>query len=301
MATDARPRHVMRGGGSPPADGPVHEVVEARTASLGDGMEVRRLLPRRARRRVGAWCFLDHFGPVPSARLDVAPHPHIGLQTVTWLLEGEVTHLDTLGSRQTIRPGQLNWMTAGEGIAHVEVSQGGPLHGVQLWVALPEAHRHVAPAFEHHAYLPRVVQDDVGVTVLAGTFAGHTSPARTYSPLLGLHLDVPARAATRLTLDPTHEHALLVVSGAVSAVGATLRPGALHYLGRGRDHLDLSGVEDGRAMLLGGAPMAEDVLLWWNFVARTGDEVAEARRRWAAGGFGPVPGYDGDPLEAPPL
>jgi quercetin 2,3-dioxygenase len=176
------------------------DVVEGRKAAIGDGTEVRRLLPQRTLRTIGAWCFLDHYGPDEVSRghgMQVPPHPHIGLQTVSWLFEGLVRHRDSLGSRQLIRPGELNLMTAGGGIAHSEESAAGRppvLHGLQLWIALPEAERHTEPRFAHHADLPVVRDGAASVTVVIGEYRGERSPAEVFSPLAGFEVAVPTGA-----------------------------------------------------------------------------------------------------------
>jgi redox-sensitive bicupin YhaK (pirin superfamily) len=259
------------------------EITPSRAAEVG-GLPVRRALPRRERRTVGAWCFVDHFGPVGqelAAAMQVGPHPHIGLQTVTWLLEGEVLHTDSVGSEQLIRPGQLNLMTAGHGVAHAESARpGAGCHGIQLWVAQPEATRHGEPAFEHHAALPLVELGDAVATVLVGEIAGARSPARTDSPLVGADLALDAGPST-VPLDATWEHALVVAQGAVDVDGTTVVPGSLAYLGTGRDELAVRAAAPGtRVLLLGGEPFPEPVLMWWNFVARTRAEVDEARADW---------------------
>ena len=214
--------------------GPVLELVDGRAEELG-GVPIRRLLPRRPRRTVGAWCFLDQMGP-SDALLQVGPHPHIGLQTVTWLLEGEVLHRDSLGVEQPIRPGQLNLMTAGGGVAHAEEGTGyrGEQHGVQLWVAQPSATRDCDPAFEHHAELPQVELDAATVTVLVGELAGAASSARRDTDHLGADLDLRP-GTTVVPLRPHHEHALVVLEGRVEVGGHVLDPGHLAYLGWVRD------------------------------------------------------------------
>jgi redox-sensitive bicupin YhaK (pirin superfamily) len=244
--------------------------------------------------------------------MNVPPHPHTGLQTVTWLFAGDVEHRDSLGTVQTIRPGQLNLMTAGYGIAHSEVSLPGTrvLHGVQLWVALPDAARHGAPAFEHHEDLP-VVELDGGArgSVVMGAFAGVASPATTVSPLVAIEVTIPAGTTARLPLDPVFEHAVLVDEGEVRVAGVPTAPSALAYLAPGHADVEVEAAPGMRArvLLLGGEPFGEDILMWWNFVGRTHEEVVEARAQWqaglAAGGprFGRVAGYDGAPLPAPEL
>jgi redox-sensitive bicupin YhaK (pirin superfamily) len=270
-----------------PAAVPNLEVTPSREAQVG-AVRVRRALPRRTRRTVGPWCFVDHMGPVSVTEeraVDIGPHPHIGLQTVTWLVAGEMLHRDGLGSEQAIRPGQLNLMTAGYGLAHAEEATGryrGDMHGVQLWVAQPERTRHGPPAFEHHAVLPRVGLGAGEATVLVGALAGlagSRSPARSDTGQVGVDLDLRA-GETVVPLDPSFEHALVVLEGAVSVDGTLVEPGHLAYLGEGRDELGLSG--PARALLIGGEPFEAPVVMWWNFVARTRDEIVEARRSWEA-------------------
>lgn len=267
------------------ADPPCLERHEARTVDLA-GMAVRRALPKRGRRHVGAWCFVDHFGPADPARpMQVGPHPHIGLQTVTWLLEGEVLHLDSLGSEQLIRPGQLNLMTAGRGIAHAEEtpsSARAPQHGLQLWVAQPEATRHGEPAFEHHAELPVATSGGWTTTLVMGRHADLASPARTDTPLVGLALSTEGGASSVVELDPGFEHALVVLDGAVRIGEEVVRPGELAYLGLGRDDVDLAADGTTRAFLLGGEPFPDELAMWWNFVGRDRDELRAAAADWDA-------------------
>ncbi len=258
-----------------------------RRTSVGD-VPVRRVLPQRPRRTVGAWCFADHMGPVPVSvtdGVDIGPHPHMGLQTVTWLVSGEVLHRDSLGSEQLVRAGQLNLMTAGRGVAHSEENTGrfqGELQGIQLWVAQPEATRHGGAAFEHHAELPLVELRGLRGTVLVGAFAGEESPARRDTDHVGvdLVLDPPG---TVLPLRPECEYALIVLEGSVAVGDKLAEPGLLAYLGEGWDECRLEVRAPARALLLGGVPFPEPLLMWWNFVARNRDEVSEARRQWSAG------------------
>jgi quercetin 2,3-dioxygenase len=214
--------------------------------------------------------------------LDIGPHPHTGLHTVTWLVAGEVLHRDSLGSEQVIRAGQLNLMTAGQGVTHSEEATGryrGRLHGVQLWVAQPEATRHGPAAFEHHAELPRVELGDAVATVLVGSFAGAASPARRDTALVGADVALgPGTGAWPLA--PSFEHALVVLDGEVLVDDRVVRPGQLAYLGAGRAELVLSAAAPTRVLLLGGEPFAEPVLMWWNFVVRSRDELDRAYRHW---------------------
>lgn len=264
---------------------PCVEVTDSREATVGK-FTVRRALPRRGRRTVGAWCFADHMGPADvteNSGLDIGPHPHIGLQTVTWLTDGQVLHRDSLGSEQVIRPGQLNLMTAGRGVSHSEEATGhyrGTLEGIQLWVALPEGTRHGPAGFEHHAELPRTRLDDGVATVLVGEFGGADSPARHDTPLVGVDLDL--RATSTVPLRADFEYALVVLEGAVAVDGRPLRPGKLGYLGEGRDELRVEAREPARAILLGGEPFEEPIMMWWNFVGRTREEIDAAYDSWAA-------------------
>jgi quercetin 2,3-dioxygenase len=287
-------------------DRPVFERHPGRQVDLG-GLAVRRLLPRRAHRTVGAWCFVDVFGPSPEhaeTPMRVGPHPHIGLQTVTWLVHGQVRHRDSLGSDQMIRPGQLNVMTAGRGVAHAEQSAGAPtsLLGAQLWVAQPDSTRHGPAAFEHHGQLPAIDFEGGTMTILVGSVSGATSPARTDTPLLGASIDSLAGGALGTELDPTFEHALVVLEGAVSIVGERVSPGELVYLGMGREQLEVAVDPGSHALLLGGEPFDDDLVMWWNFVARTRDEVATACHDWQthADRFGRVDSELAR-IDAPPL
>jgi quercetin 2,3-dioxygenase len=262
---------------------PCVEVTDSHEAEVGR-FRVRRALPRRGRRTVGAWCFADHMGPADvteNAGLDVGPHPHIGLQTVTWLTDGQVLHRDSLGTEQVIAPGQLNLMTSGGGLTHSEEATGhyrGTLEGIQLWVALPEATRHGDGAFEHHAELPQTDLDGAVATALLGDFADLRSPARHDTPLVGV--DLQLHGDTTLPLQPTWEHALVVLEGSLGVDGQGLEPGKLGYLGEGRDELHLEVRGRTRALLLGGEPFTEPIVMWWNFVGRTRDEIDAAYASW---------------------
>jgi redox-sensitive bicupin YhaK (pirin superfamily) len=276
---------------------PVLEITESRAAQVGEH-RVRRALPRRGRRTVGAWCFVDHMGPATvsdPATMGIGPHPHTGLQTVTWLLSGELRHRDSLGSDQIIRPGQLNLMTAGNGVAHAEEANDyrGEFQGVQLWVAQPEATRHGDAAFEHHTELPRFDLDHGEAGVLVGTSNGAASTARHDTDHVGVDLVLAAGTST-IALEPGHEHALVVFEGAVwvggVSDGTVVEPGHLAYLGAGRDELAITAREPARALLIGGTPFESPIVMWWNFVARSHDEVTAAQQAWNAddGRFGTV-------------
>jgi quercetin 2,3-dioxygenase len=293
----------------------VAELLEPRKVWLGKTTQVRRLLPHRHRRMVGAWCFVDHYGPddVRDRRgMWVPPHPHTGLQTVSWLFDGQVLHRDSVGSEAFVRPGELNLMTSGDGIAHSEESPGDHdpvLHGVQLWVALPEADRRTAtPAFEQHRDLPVAEMPGARATVLVGELAGVRSPAPTFTPLVGAQVRLEADAPVEVPLEPRHEYAVLVVDGPLTVQGESLERGQMLYVGRDRDALAMSAPGGGRVMLLGGEPFEERLVMWWNFIARSHDEIVDARAQWMAGlaaghdeRFGVVTGFDGEPLPAPEM
>lgn len=263
------------------------EVLRPRTVPLGGprAQPVRRTLPQRARSLIGAWCFADHYGPNDVAthgRMNLPGHPHTGLQTVSWLFAGTIEHLDTIGSRSLVRAGEMNLMTAGRGIAHSEVATLDTefLHGVQLWIALPERDRFTEPRFEHHVPTPFTV-DNAGVRVFLGALMGATSPVATSTPLLGAQLDIPANTTLRLDVDPTFEHGVLVDAGDVRVGEVTVAPAELLYLPTGSTSLTIdTGDRPVRALLLGGEPLNERIIMWWNFVGRTHEEIVRFRADW---------------------
>jgi quercetin 2,3-dioxygenase len=285
------------------------EVLHPREVPLGGprALRVQRTLPQRQRSLIGAWCFIDHYGPV-TARMDVPPHPHTGLQTVSWLFSGEVEHRDSAGVHALVRAGELNLMTAGAGICHSEVSvdPGAVLHGVQLWVALPDSDRDAARGFAH--YVPDPISLPGAVArVFLGELAGSRSPVHTFTPLLGAQIDLDPNAQLQLDVDPAFEHGVLCDEGSVAMSGTTLAVADLGYQGPGSAALHLHNVGDGpaRVVLLGGAPFTEELLMWWNFVGRNHDEIVDYRQLWedADARFGAVDGYQGavTRLPAPPL
>ena len=285
---------------------PVREAYALKRAELGGGLTVGRALPQRQRRLVGPWCFLDHFGPLQFADgkpMDVAPHPHIGLQTVSWIIAGEVLHKDSLGNEQLIGRGALNLMTAGTGIAHSEETPArhtGRLHGVQLWTALPAAARNGPASFVHYPTLPEAAFGACRAVVLMGSPAGARSPAAAYSPILGAELSAARAGSASLPLEAGFEHALLLLEGEGALDEEALAPDRLYYLGTGRERLALSLGAGARLILIGGAPFGESILMWWNFVARTPEEIAQARGDWEARRrFGEVAAYRGERLAAP--
>lgn len=278
-----------------------------REVTLGT-LAVSRALPIKDRRLVGPWCFLDRFGPLSFSAgkpMDVAPHPHIGLQTVTWLLQGEVLHNDSLGHEAVLRPGAVNVMTSGGGIAHAEETprdHTGRLNGVQLWVALPDRHRHMPATFAHVAEVPTVESPGGRVSVFAGSLLGQTSPAVHFSPMLAADLQVHAGHELTVPLQPEFEHALLVLSGDAGLADQTLEERVLYYLGTTRSAAHVSSRDGCRLLLIGGPPFPEQILMWWNFVARTREEIAQARADWEdRHRFGDVAAYHGPRLSAPSL
>ncbi|MBC9733038.1 pirin family protein [Nocardioides marmotae] len=265
------------------------EVLTPRDVPLGGprAMTVRRTLPQRHRSLVGAWCFLDHYGPDDVAEtggMVVAPHPHTGLQTVSWLFTGEIEHRDSAGNVAMVRPGELNLMTAGHGISHSEVSAPTTtvLHGAQLWVALPSSARDTGPGFVHHVPEP-VRREGLEARVFLGSLLGVASPVPTHTPLLGAELLLDPGAVVTLDVDPAFEHAVLVDAGSVALEGGAVERDELGYLAPGPSGLELrAGQEPTRLLLLGGPPFGEQVVMWWNFLGSSHDEVVAAREAWQA-------------------
>jgi redox-sensitive bicupin YhaK (pirin superfamily) len=301
-------------------DGPRALLLESREVPLGGvrAMSVHRALPQRDLPLVGAWCFLDRFGPQVT-RMRVEPHPHIGLQTVTWPFAGDIRHRDSVGSDVRLGRGALNLMTSGAGIAHSEYSVGEEavaLDALQLWVALPESRRHGAPAFERHAQLPEVALaplagDTATATVVLGELAGVTSPATVHTPIVGAEVRLSAGSSVRIPLHADWEYAIVGVEGVTSVAAglpsadATVEVDRSHllYLGTRRDHIEVSAEDDVLLFLLGGEPFEDDVVMWWNFVARTHEEIVEARDAWESRGerFGHVVDHGDERVPAPPL
>jgi len=276
------------------------EILEPRDVPLGGlrAMNVRRTLPQRSRSLIGAWCFLDHYGPddvASTGGMNVPAHPHIGLQTVSWLFSGEIEHRDSAGFHAFVRPGELNLMTAGHGISHSERSTAATttLHGAQLWVVLPEHARGGSQGFEHYA--PEVLRgEDWIAQVFLGSLLGSASPVATHTPLLGAELRLDPGASLSLDVDPAFEHGLLVDSGSatLAAAGAdgesapsqsAVAKDELAYVPPGASRLTITARDQGaRVLLLGGEPFAERIVMWWNFIGRDHDEIARARSDWQA-------------------
>ncbi len=299
------------------------ELIAARDVPLGGprSLTVRRTLPSRQRSLIGAWCFIDHFGPDRIREgMSFAPHPHTGLQTVSWLFSGEVQHRDSTGVEAVVRPGELNLMTAGRGVSHSEVSTPASdiLHGVQLWVALPDDAREVAPGFDHHVPLP-VTGAGWTVRVFLGSLVGDTSPVRTHTPLLGAEVLLAPHTTVRLDVDPHFEHGVLADAGSPIVEGTSVPNHHMAYLSPGRGAVTVAaGAHEARVLLLGGPPFGEAILMWWNFIGRSHEEIVQFRSEWHAqivrdgslvshgqainhGRFGVVAGEWRGPVPAPTL
>lgn len=282
--------------------------VPLRRAEIGQGTVIKRALPSRHKRMIGAWCFLDHAGPVSFPQgdgLDVGPHPHIGLQTFTWMIEGTLMHTDSIGSKQLIRPKQVNLMTAGQGISHTEVApeQETHMHAAQLWIALPDAKRNMPSRFDHYPELPVVSRDGVEFTVLVGEFLETRSPVEVHSPLLALDLTAAETVRTRLQLNPAFEYGFMALEGTAHINQHELNEDNMVVLEPGLQDIEIELHQGARVLLLGGEPFESAILLWWNFVGRTQDELREARDQWVNQDprFGSIPDYNGPRLEAPAL
>lgn len=280
--------------------------IKTRTALVGDNIRIRRALPHHDRKTIGAWCFLDHFGPIDLTNtegLRIGPHPHIGLQTFTYPLVGEIQHRDSLGSNQKIQPGQVNLMTAGNGISHSEESLPDTLlHGVQLWIALPNSVRHMEPNFIHYENIPSLKLNNLQINILAGEFLNSVSPVKVYSPLVGLELIAMEDTTTNLSLNPTFEYGVLPLIGNIEIANELVDIDTLLYLPYGKQNTHVHIQKDSRILIIGGEPFKEDILIWWNFVARTKEEMIQATNAWNNHtAFGEVKGYQGDRLTPPPL
>jgi len=247
------------------------------------GIDIQRTLPHRHIRTIGVWCFVDHYGPTNQTdAMSVAAHPHTGLQTVSWLFSGVVEHRDSLGSIQRVMPGELNIMTSGRGIAHSELSVDvrTHLHGIQLWTVLPDRDRNIEPSFRHHGGLPTFTWGGVGVRLFIGEFLGERSAAKVFSPLLGAEIDLPADSATSIPVQASFEYGILVVAGEITVNGHVVGLGQLHYIPTGKERLHLTSRSGAKIILLGGEPFIEKIVMWWNFIGRTHDEILQFRQEW---------------------
>jgi redox-sensitive bicupin YhaK (pirin superfamily) len=274
-------------------------VIVPKTRDLGEGFEVRRVLPAIEKRAVGPFVFFDQMGPTrlaPGKGLDVRPHPHIGLATITYLFEGEILHRDSLGTVQAIRPGEVNWMTAGRGIVHSERSPpelrpAGPrLFGIQAWIGLPQAHEEAEPAFVHHAAadLPMIEARGARVRLIAGTLSGRSSPVAVFSPMV--YADAALEPGAAFDFPAEHEdRAVYIATGAIEIAGTRRESGRMVVLAPG-ETVTLSAPVDARVLLLGGAPLDGHRHLWWNFVSSRKERIEQAKAEWHQGRFPPVPG-----------
>lgn len=282
-------------------DGAKVEIITSRDVPLGGlrSMKVKRTIPQRQRSLIGAWCFVDYYGPddvSETGGMDVAPHPHSGLQTMSWLFQGRIMHHDSADNHAVVRPGEANFMTAGRGISHSETSTQDTkvLHGVQLWVALPDKDRNMFPRFEN--YKPEPIQVDGGeVLVFIGSLLGETSPISTFTPLVGTEITLEEGVEFTVDVDPTFEHGVLLDIGAIEVEGVAVQRSQLAYTGVGENRLRIKNTGEGvaRMLLIGGEPFKERITMWWNFIGRSHDEVAKAREEWQARNerFGYVEGY----------
>ncbi len=256
-------------------------VIEGRTTTVG-GVGIQRVLPTKGRRTVGPWCFVDLINPEDfddPHPLEIGPHPHIGLSTVTWLLDGEALHSDSLGTEQPIRPGQLNLMTAGRGIAHAELGTTTGIHGVQMWLAQPEPTRNGASRFQHVADLPAAELSGAIATVLVGELDGARSTADVDSRMVGADVSM-ARGRVDIPTETAFEYAVVPLDHKVKVGDDIVEPGWLALVPAGRDFMPVSSLGAARFLVLGGEPLGEPIEMWWNFVARTKDEITEAWRAW---------------------
>ncbi|MEC7119334.1 MAG: pirin family protein [Pseudomonadota bacterium] len=281
--------------------------IPTRDAILGTDMQIRRALPNRQQRMIGAWCFLDQAGPAnvqADEGMYVAPHPHIGLQTFTWMIEGEILHQDSLGYRQVIRPNQVNLMTAGYGISHAETSptpRPPCVHAAQLWIALPDAQFDIAPAFEHYPELPTIQQAGFKVTVLTGELFNATSPVAVHSPLLAADLHCEQASQINIPLRRDFEYGILVLDGAITVADQPLEIGTLLYWPTGGEMIQIQTHAAARFLLIGGTPFESERLIWWNFVGRNQADIEQAIQDWQhSDRFGQVEGFS-DRLEPPEL
>ena len=283
-------------------------IIDPRNAELGGGLIVHRSLPSRQQRMIGAWCFLDHAGPVEFADtqgMHVGAHPHIGLQTFTWMIEGQVLHRDSLGNEQMISPGEVNLMTAGRGIVHTEdsLTDGQRLHAAQLWIALPPEAQNCEPDFAHYADPPHWEQNGVNITLLAGDYQNQIAPTKLYSKLVGLDFASKQASTVRLDLEQDFEYGLLPLTGHIRVNDQLVKTDQLAYLPPGKDRLQLELSKDCRALLLGGVPFEKPILMWWNFVGFTKAEIVKAQEQWecADSRFPQVGDGQAPKLVAPPI
>lgn len=282
--------------------------IVARKSSLGEGMEVARALPTRHRRMVGAWCFLDHLGPIDfpaDGGMHVGAHPHTRLQTFTWMIEGELLHRDSLGSEQVVRAGQVNLMTAGHGISHTEDSlhPGARLHAAQLWIALPDAVAEQPPSFAHYAQVPQWQAQGCAWSLMAGSYGAHTAPTVLHTPLMGLEVLSAQAGTVALALQTDFEYGLLALTGGFALHGEEFASDELAYLAPGGTQMELQLQAGTRLLVLGGTPWTEPMTMWWNFLGPDLAHIRTYRAQWEAqdARFGQVDQGAHRRLAAPPL
>lgn len=274
-------------------------IISGGRKDLGGGFVVRRTLPNVKKRMVGPFIFFDHMGPVDlqvGQGMDVRPHPHIGLSTLTYLFEGEILHRDTLGYEQAIRPGAVNWMTAGSGVAHSERSsqeartRPQKLHGLQIWIALPKEHEEVQATFDHYSHkdIPQLNMGETEVRVVAGEFEKYKSPVHTYSDLIYLDLKLLKNQPLELP-ESSFERALYIVGGSVKVGDSVLSSGDMGVFETGKP-IRLNPQSDARAMILGGTPFPETRYIWWNFVSSSEKRIEQAKADWVNKNFGSIKG-----------
>lgn len=287
---------------------PAVQRIAARKGSLGEGMEIARALPTRERRMIGAWCFLDHLGPIvfPDGHgMHVGAHPHTRLQTFTWMIEGEIMHRDSLGSEQVIRPGQVNLMTAGHGISHTEdsVTPGARLHAAQLWIALPAAVAEQMPSFAHYPDVPHWQEQSCAWSLMAGSYGGYQAPTALHSPLIGLEVLSASGGAVRLQLRADFEYGVMALTGGFALQDQDFQADELAYMPPGQAQLHMQLLPGTRLLLIGGTPFAESITMWWNFVGPDMASIRTYRAQWQAqdARFGSVHGGEHRRLSAPAL
>ncbi len=254
--------------------------------TVRSGISIRRTLPHREIKSIGAWCFVDHYGPTNQLEaMSVAAHPHTGLQTASWLFSGEIEHRDSLQHVQIINPGELNLMSAGAGIAHSELSinASSDLHGVQLWIALPDEKRNMAPEFNHYAKLPIFEHDGATIRVFVGEILGNRSPAKVFSELVGAEINIEPDVIFSLPLQNNFEYGFLVDGGEVLINGTPVPEGSLRYLPTTIDSVSIETRSPARILMLGGVPFPEEIIMWWNFIGRTHEEIIQMRQDWESG------------------
>ncbi|MDX1525325.1 MAG: pirin family protein [Pseudidiomarina maritima] len=297
MSRSASDQHLQECDSNP--GGGVLKILHSKTKPLTAQLQVQRVVPQAELRMIGPWCFLDHFGPLTTPAyqdFNIPPHPHIGLQTITWLYSGELMHYDSLGYQQALRPGELNLMTSGRGISHAEIAQDNPtqpLHGLQLWSALPPADELTYPRFDHYRDLPQFALGECTATLIVGDYYDRLlkqrwqSPALSFHPSLALSLTTPRTTVLSLSLNPLFEHAIYIVSGSLYLVDSELtQPITAHQLldlGSERGHLEIELAADTRVLVLGGEPFGQHLFMRWNFVSTELARVEQAQQDWDNG------------------